>query len=93
LKIEADPKSIRGYAALKELATKLRTRLHLSLEIDFDRRQKGIRFPTQIRFLEKYKGGRVIYTNQGSKGWERTRTEFDYSDYQFFNVQTDVTVH
>ena len=92
LKIEADPKSIRGYGALKELATKLRTRLHLSMEIDFDRQQKGIRFPTKISFLEKYKGGRTIYSNQGSKGWERTQTEFVYSDYRFFSVQTDVTV-
>lgn len=92
LKIEADPKSIRGYGALKELAVKLRTRLYLSLEIDFDRQQKGIRFPTKINFLEKYKGGRVIYRNQGAKGWERTHTEFVYSDYQFFSVQTDVTV-
>jgi len=92
LKIEADPKSIRGYGALKELATKLRTRLHLSLGIDFDRQQQGIRFPTKISFLEKYAGGRTIYTNQGSKGWERTRTELFYSDYQFFSVQTDVTV-
>jgi hypothetical protein len=93
LKIEANPKSIRGYEALIELAAKLRTRLHLSLEIDFDRQQKGIRFPTKISFLEKYKGGRVVYSNQGSKGWERTRAEFFYSDYRFFSVQTDVTVH
>ena len=92
LKIEADPRSIKGYEALKKLATKLRTRLHLSLEIDFNRQQKGIRFPTKISFLENYKGGRLISMNQGSKGWERTRTEFVYSDYRFFNVQTDVTV-
>jgi hypothetical protein len=93
LKIKADPRSIKGYALLKDLSAKLRTRLHLSLEIDFDQQQKGIRFPTQIKFLEKYKGGRIIAINRGSKGWERTRTQFVYSDYQFFNVQTEVTVH
>jgi hypothetical protein len=93
LKIEADPRSIKGYALLKNLALKLRTRLHLSLEIDFDRQQKGIRFPTQIKFLEKYKSGRIIAMNQGPKGWERTRAQFTYSDYQFFDVQTDVTIH
>jgi hypothetical protein len=92
LKIEADPRSIKGYALLKELALKMRTRLHLSLKIDFDRQQKGIRFPTQISFLEKYKGGRIISRNRGSKGWERTHTEFTYSDYRFFSVQIDVTV-
>ncbi|MGD2093070.1 MAG: hypothetical protein PVH61_43310 [Candidatus Aminicenantes bacterium] len=92
LKIEADPKSIRGYKALKELAQKLRTRLYLSMEIDFDRQQKGIRFPTKISFLEKYKGGRIIYGYQRAKGWERTRTEFTYSHYRFFDVKTEVTV-
>jgi hypothetical protein len=75
------------------LAKELRTRLHLSLEIDFDHQQKGIRFPTKVSFLEKYKGGRIINRNQGPKGWERTRTEFFYSDYRFFDVQTDVTIH
>jgi hypothetical protein len=93
LKIEANPESIRGYGALKELAVKLRTRLHLSLEIDFDLQQQGIRFPTKVVFLEKYKGGRIISMCQDPQGWERTRTEVTYSDYQFFNVQTDVTVH
>jgi hypothetical protein len=92
MKIEADPRSIKGYTLLKDLALKLRTRLHLSLEIDFARQQKGIRFPTKISFLEKYKGGRIISRNQGPKGWERTRAQFTYSDYQFFSVQTDVTV-
>jgi hypothetical protein len=93
MKIEADPRSIKGYVLLKDLALKLRTRLHLSLEIDFDRQQKGIRFPTKVSFLEKYKGGRIIFRNRGPKGWERTRTRLSYYDYQFFSVQTDVTVH
>jgi VWFA-related protein len=93
LKIEADPRSIRGYGQLKKLAETLRTRLHLSLEIDFDRQQERIRFPTKVSFLEKYKGGRIISMYQGPKGWERTRTRFIYSDYQFFSVQTDVTIH
>jgi len=92
LKIEANPESIKSYMILKELALKLGTRLHLSLEIDFDLQQQGIRFPTKVSFLEKYKGGRIISRNRGPKGWERTRTEFIYSDYQFFSVQTDVTV-
>jgi VWFA-related protein len=92
LKIKANPQSIKSYKLLKDLALKLRTRLHLSLEIDFDRQQKGIRFPTKISFLEKYKGGRIISTNRAPNGWERTRTRFVYSDYRFFSVQTDVTV-
>ncbi len=92
VRIEANPESIRNYGLLKNLALKLGTRLHLSLEIDFDLEHEGIRFPTKISFLEKYKGGHLISKNQGPKGWERTLTQFIYSDYQFFSVQTDVTI-
>ncbi len=93
MKIEADPKSIRGYDKLKELARKLRTRLYLSLVSEFDEIHDGIRFPTKVHMLEKYKGGRIIASFRDQRGWERTRTEFLYSDYRFFSVQTDVTVH
>ena len=93
LKIEAGPKSIIGYWQLQKLADKLNTRLHLFLEIDFKYHRKGIRFLTKVSFLERYKGGRKVYWYRGQDGWIRTRTRFTYSDYQFFNVQTDVTVH
>ena len=93
LRIDADPKSIRSYNLLKELASKMRTRLLLSLELDFNLLHEGIRFPTKVAMLEKYKGGRIISEYRGNQGWERTRAEFDYSDYQFFSVQTDVEIN
>ncbi|UCH95862.1 MAG: hypothetical protein JSV88_03190 [Candidatus Aminicenantes bacterium] len=93
MKIQADPESIRGYRQLKDLAKKLRTRLYLSLVSEFDEIRRGIRFPTKVSMMEKYKGGRIISGYRGPKGWERTLTEFTYTDYQFFDVQTDVTVH
>jgi len=93
MKIEADPRSILGYEKLKQLAGKLRTKLYLSLVSQFDEIHDGIRFPTKVHMLEKYKGGRIISEFRDQRGWERTRTEFLYSDYQFFNVQTEVTVH
>jgi hypothetical protein len=92
LKIEADPSSIKGYDKLKKLAKKLRTRLHLSLVSEFNEIHDGIRFPTKVHMLEKYKGGRIIASFKDHRGWERTRTEFVYSDYRFFSVQTEVTV-
>ena len=92
MKIEADPRSIKSYNLLENFARKLRTRLALSLEIQFDLVHEGIRFPTQVNMLEKYKGGRIIADFQGSKGWERTRVQFSYSDYQFFSVETDVKI-
>jgi hypothetical protein len=92
LRIDADPRSIRGYKQLKGLAKKIRTRLQLSLVIDFGEMFNGIRFPTRLVSLEKYKGGRIISGYWGSDGWERTKTVFNYSGYRFFNVRMDVTV-
>ncbi len=92
LKIEADPKSIRGYNQLKEMAEKLNTRLYLTLESEYNEIHAGLRFPTKVRMSEKYKGGRTIIQNRGSMGWERTVAEFTYTDYQFFDVQTEVKV-
>jgi len=93
MKIEADPKSIKSYKLLKDFARKLRTRLKLSLELEFDKHYNGIRFPTKVSMIEKYKGGRIISGYRGARGWERTQTEFQYNDYQFFGVQTDVEVN
>lgn len=93
MKIEAGPESIIGYERLNKLADKLHTKLHLSLEIDFGYRCQGICFLTKVSFLEKYKGGVKVYSDRGHVGWIRTRAEFVYSDYRFFSVQTDVTVH
>ncbi len=92
LKIEANPKSIRGYDKLKELAEKLNSKLHLTLESEFNEIHGGLRFPTKVKMSEKYKGGRTILHHRGSLGWERTITEFVYTGYQFFEVQTEVTV-
>jgi hypothetical protein len=92
MKIEADPRSILGYDKLKQLALKLRTKLYLSLVSQFDEIHDGIRFPTKVHMLEKYKGGRIVGQFRDQRGWERTRTEFLYSDYQFFSVRTEVTV-
>lgn len=93
LKVAADPRSIKGYSNLKELADKLKTRLHLSLEMNFDLQRDGIRFPTRVSMMEKYKGGRNISMLRGPAGWERTRTQFRYSDYRFFSVKSNVIIN
>ncbi|MCP5049018.1 MAG: hypothetical protein GY940_17745 [bacterium] len=92
LKIKAAPQSIRGYSQLKALAKKMRSKLYLSLDTEFATLNNGIRFPTSVSSLEKYKGGPIISRQEGAEGWERTRTVFTYSDYQFFRVKTEVTV-
>lgn len=92
VKIAANPQSIKGYDKLKELARKLHTKLYFTLETEFNEFHNGIRFPTQVNMLEKYKGGEYINQYRGHQGWERTRTVFLYKDYQFFAVETSVSV-
>jgi hypothetical protein len=90
LKIQADPRSIVGYRQLEENAKKLKAKLYLSLEAEFDEIHQGIRFPTKVSILERYKGGPIIIRYRGKKEWDRTRIQFKYNDYQFFEVETDV---
>jgi|GEM_PF-1117437 len=91
LKIEVAPQSIINYPKLQEAAIKITSKLFLSLEMDFFEIRQGVRFPTEVRMIEKYKGGRTVSNAYSSSGWERVKTIFTYSQYQFFNIQTDVT--
>jgi hypothetical protein len=92
LKIEADPTSINGYQSLIKIKKQLNARLQLTLEIQFDKLRDGIRFPTEVHMLEKYKGGRYVSKYKGADGWERNRTIFTYNDYQFFDVNVEVSI-
>jgi VWFA-related protein len=92
LKIAANPRSILGYEKLTLFAKKLRSRLYFSLEFEFGKIHDGIRFPTKVTNIEKYKGGRYISKFWGPEGWQRTRTQFTYKDYRFFNVKVDVSI-
>ena len=92
LKIKANPNSIVGYGRLKKFADQLTTKLDLELETDFFKFRDGISFPTSIRFEETYKGGPLVTSRRGSKGWTRTLTLTEYTDYMFFDVKTDVTI-
>lgn len=93
MRVVADPQSINGYAPLKEFSITINSRLYFSLEMEFNEKQDGIRFPTLVVMLEKYKGGRIISRYRGPEGWERTRTKFNYTGYRFFNVQTQVVIN
>ncbi|MGD2088032.1 MAG: hypothetical protein PVH61_17770 [Candidatus Aminicenantes bacterium] len=92
LGIEADPRSIKGYQALKQIGEGLNARLNLTLEIEFDRLHNGIRFPTRVHLMEKYKGGPHVSALKSASGWERNRTIFTYQDYQFFDVKVEVSI-
>lgn len=89
-KISIDPRSIKGYKKLLQLAKYLRTRLVLNCEIEYDKINKGIRLPTEVVISENYKGGPVIRGQRGSKGWQRNMTCISYTDYRFFDVEAEV---
>jgi hypothetical protein len=90
--IEADPRSINGYQALKEIGERIKARLDITLEIEFDQLYNGIRFPTRVHLLAKYRGGPHVSALKGAAGWERNRTTFTYKDYQFFDVKVEVSI-
>lgn len=91
IKIAVNPLSIKGYPQLLTFAEKIKSRLYLSLEFSFGFIYHGLRFPTQVTMVEKYKGGPIIGRLIGRIGaWERNRTEFKYSDYKFFDVDTRI---
>ena len=89
-KIQLDPKAIQGYKSLLKHARKLRTRLYLDCDIEYDEINDGIRFPTRFTISEKYKGGPNLIGAIGNKTWERNRKNITYTDYKFFDVQTEV---
>jgi hypothetical protein len=92
LKIKANPNSVVGYSRLKKFADQLNTKLFLELETEFFKFRDGIRFPTSILLHETYKGGPFITSRRGTKGWTRTNTITNFTDYMFFNVDMEVTV-
>jgi hypothetical protein len=92
LRIEADPRSIKGYRVFKEIADGLNARLDITLGIEFNQLHNGIRFPTEVQLLEKYKGGPHVSALKGASEWERNQTTFTYNDYQFFDVKVEVSI-
>jgi hypothetical protein len=89
-KIQVTPRYIQGYEKLIKRANRLRTRLFLNCEIQYNQNYRDLYFPTEVSIVETYKGGPNIRIIAGINGLERTRTIFKYEDYKFFNVNTDV---
>ncbi|MCK5058135.1 MAG: hypothetical protein KAT34_15895 [Candidatus Aminicenantes bacterium] len=90
-KIKVDPRSISGHQKLLQMARKLQSRLFLSCKIDYNELHNGLCFPTRVLVEETYKGGPLILRIKGYRGWERNKTIFTYTDYQFFDVEVEVT--
>lgn len=90
MRMNINPSSIGGYGNLLKLARYFKSKLILKCEIDFFKKRRGIRFPTQVLIREKYSGGRDLIRVVGRAVWERSRTIYAFKDYQFFDVSTTV---
>ena len=84
------PRYIRGYDALVREAFNLGAKLFLESEIRFDKVYRSMRFPSYIRIEERYRGGSVVTRVAGSAGFIKSKTEFTYDNYRFFNVDMDI---
>lgn len=92
LMIKVSPRSVVGYEKMQAIARKLVAKLFLSLEISFEKKHAGMRFPDVIVIIERYKGGQLhLNPKLGPEGWERNRSEYRYKKYRFFEVGVQAT--
>ncbi len=92
LKIEVNPVSIGGFRNLYIRSGKIGGILKLKCSIEFNLKRDGVRFPTSVEISEKYFGGPVLSKFLRRKYLEKNRIEYKYSDYKFFDVDTEVKI-
>lgn len=85
LKIEMNPRAVRGIEELKKDARGRGYDLELVDEHWYLKKRRGIRFPTMTTIVERYN---KVY---GVKSFLGSKTQFVYKDYHFFNVGVDVS--
>ncbi|MCI0470807.1 MAG: outer membrane lipoprotein-sorting protein, partial [Candidatus Aminicenantes bacterium] len=87
VRISVTPVSIGGYNELLKRAKYYNSILILTCDIDFFKKHGGIRFPTEVVIREIYNGGVELKKLVGQPIWERSKTIYTFSDYQFFEVE------
>jgi len=92
LKIEVNPVSIGGFRNLYIRSGKIGGILQIKCSIEFYLKRDGVRFPTSVEISEKYIGGPVLSKLLRVKFLEKNRIEYKYTDYKFFDVDTEVKV-
>jgi len=92
LRIEVNPVSIGGFRNLYIRSGKIGGRLDIKCSIEFDLKRDGVRFPTSVIISERYYGGRVLRNILGLKYWEKNKIAYKYTDYKFFDVDTEVKI-
>lgn len=92
LRIEVNPVSIGGFRNLYIRSGKIGGRLDIKCRIEFNLKRDGVRFPTSVIISERYYGGRLLKNTLGLKYLEKNKIVYKYTDYKFFDVDTEVKI-
>jgi hypothetical protein len=91
VKIELNPRALRGIDWLRKEARRKRVRLKVTDIHWYDFRKSGVRFPSRTEIKEESLAGqKVAKASQASGVVEKTKTTFSYSNYRFFKVNVNV---
>ncbi len=91
VKIELNPRSLRGIDWLRKEARRKRVKLKVTDIHWYDFRKSGVRFPSRTEIKEESLAGqKVAKVSQASGVVEKTKTTFSYSSYRFFKVNVNV---
>jgi len=87
-----NPVSIGGFGKILEISENLGSFVDLRTTIEFGKKWNDLRFPTSVKIVERHYGGWLVKRILRRKFFERTKTEYKYKNYRFFNVKTDVKI-
>jgi hypothetical protein len=85
LKIEWNPKSIRGYVRIEETAERYESEPDIIIITEFNYEKNSIRFPSKHSIQE-------AYIDEKGKKFIRSELTTVYSDYKFFTVETETII-
>lgn len=87
LRLEWEPVSIKGYKDEVITSGAREFKKKVTWTVDYEVTKNGVRFPSRQRIIETY-----TYTNSRGNEYKAVKREirFDYKNYQFFTVETDI---
>lgn len=85
LKIEWNPRSIRGYVRIEETAERYESEPDITIITEFNYEKNSIRFPSKYSIQE-------AYIDEKGKRFIRSELTAVYRDYKFFTVETETII-
>jgi len=87
LRLEWEPASIKDYKDEIITSGERKFKKKVTWSVDYEIAKNGVRFPSRQRIIETY-----IYTNSRGNEYKAVKREirFDFKNYQFFTVETDI---